>query len=280
MAKGLSLHIGLNAVDPKKYGGWSGVLAGCENDARDMAAIAKGQGFTPKLLMTKDATAAAVTAAIKAAAAKLEAGDAFLLSYSGHGGQVPDTNRDEENDGLDETWCLYDRQMLDDELYGLYGMFAKGVRITVLSDSCHSGTVLRMALDSEARIPIRNAGTMDYSAMVMRAMPRDVQRPAYEIQKRALSRVQREYAAKVKAAVKASVVLISGCQDNQTSADGAKNGLFTEKLLSVWDNGKYSGSLTEFHKRIVRKMPFVQTPNYFKIGTVNAKFESARPFSL
>ena len=38
--KALSLHIGLNAVDPKAYAGWSGPLAACEFDANDMAALA------------------------------------------------------------------------------------------------------------------------------------------------------------------------------------------------------------------------------------------------
>jgi len=40
MPKGISLHIGLNAVDPKHYQGWDGVLQACELDAKDMAAIA------------------------------------------------------------------------------------------------------------------------------------------------------------------------------------------------------------------------------------------------
>ena len=44
----------------------------------------------------------------------------------------------------DETWCIYsDRQLVDDELYSLWAQFAAGVRIFVLSDSCHSGTVLK-----------------------------------------------------------------------------------------------------------------------------------------
>ena len=34
----LALHVGLNLVDPKAYGGWDGPLAACEFDARDMAA--------------------------------------------------------------------------------------------------------------------------------------------------------------------------------------------------------------------------------------------------
>ncbi|NWF57518.1 MAG: caspase family protein, partial [Syntrophaceae bacterium] len=37
MAKGFALTIGLNAVNPKHYGGWSGELNACEADAEDMA---------------------------------------------------------------------------------------------------------------------------------------------------------------------------------------------------------------------------------------------------
>jgi len=50
--KGLSLHIGLNRVDPAHYGGWDGQLAACEFDAKDMQALAKAQGFTSQLLLT------------------------------------------------------------------------------------------------------------------------------------------------------------------------------------------------------------------------------------
>ena len=45
MPSGLSLHMGLNAVDPKHYAGWPGELVACEADARDMRAIAKSKGF-------------------------------------------------------------------------------------------------------------------------------------------------------------------------------------------------------------------------------------------
>jgi hypothetical protein len=47
-ARALSLHIGLNAVSPKAYGGWDGQLAACEFDAKDMADIARSQGITPR----------------------------------------------------------------------------------------------------------------------------------------------------------------------------------------------------------------------------------------
>lgn len=55
MSRGLSLHVGLNAVDPHHYAGWSGPLNACEADARDMKAIAQSQGFQASLLLTAQA---------------------------------------------------------------------------------------------------------------------------------------------------------------------------------------------------------------------------------
>src|SRR5216117_3817966 len=95
MAQGISVHVGLNRVDPDQYEGWDGQLTACEADAKDMEALAKAQGFKSRsLLLTKAATAAAVSAAISSAAKTLKSGDLFFLTYSGHGGQVADTNRD------------------------------------------------------------------------------------------------------------------------------------------------------------------------------------------
>ncbi len=45
--------------------------------------------------------------ALRSASGKLARGDLFMLTFSGHGGQVPDVSG-EEADKLDETWCLYD----------------------------------------------------------------------------------------------------------------------------------------------------------------------------
>ena len=108
MPSGISLHIGLNAVDPKQYSGWSGELAGCEFDAKDMQAIARKDGFATRLRLTKSATRNRILGDLTRAAKKLKRNDIFFLSYSGHGGQVPNTGNDFEADGFDETWCLYD----------------------------------------------------------------------------------------------------------------------------------------------------------------------------
>ena len=119
MPKGLALAIGLNSVNPKHYEGWSGELNACEADASDMRDVARSRKFTVQTLMTRRATRAAVLGALAKAAKTLKSGDIFLLTYSGHGGQVPDRN-DEEPDRQDETWCLYDGELIDDELYTGY----------------------------------------------------------------------------------------------------------------------------------------------------------------
>ncbi|MES2958690.1 MAG: caspase family protein [Pseudomonadota bacterium] len=287
----LSLHIGLNLVDPKHYGGWSGPLAACEFDARDMLAIAKTRGMTPSVLLTKAATRKAVLAALRRAAAKLVKGDLFFLSYSGHGGQVADVSGDEP-DKQDETWCLYDGQLIDDELYFELGRFAAGVRILVLSDSCHSGTVTRARPASPP------------PGMRSKLMPTDVGRRVYEQHQAFYDGLQ---AAVAKAAGKAAsadpdavlstlalqgarigaiagkfraaAILISGCQDNQTSLDGDHNGAFTGRLREVWNNGGFRGSHARFHATITAGMSASQTPNLFLLGDA-AAFAVQVPFTV
>jgi hypothetical protein len=78
---------------------------------------------------------------------------------------------------------------------------------------------------------------------------------------------------------KASVILISGCQDNQTSMDGDHNGAFTEALLTVWNHGGFKGNYTKFHAAIKAGMPSSQSPNFFVLGPA-AAFAAQRPFSV
>ncbi len=277
--KGMALTIGLNAVDPRHYQGWSGELNACEADAQDMAEIAKSQGFKVKTLLTKQATRARVAGEISKSAASLKSGDIFMLSYSGHGGQVPDPHGDEP-DAEDETWCLYDGELIDDEIYVLLGKFAPGVRILSFSDSCHSGTVLKQAYyqgTTAARSPDVGAQKVRY-----RFMPGPVALRTYRNNKKFYDAILKN--PKLKSAeetVKASALLISGCQDNQLSSDGDFNGLFTGMLLRVWNDGNFSGKgYKAFHKEIQRRMPPDQTPNYFRVGKTDAKFEKQKPFSV
>jgi metacaspase-1 len=289
--RGLSIHIGLNAVSPAHYQGWSGELMACEFDAKDMARIAKASGMKSTILLTKNATRRKVRAAIRAAAKQLTSGDFLFLTYSGHGGQVPDVTG-EEGDKLDETWCCFDAQLIDDELYLELSRFANGVRILVLSDSCHSGTVTR------AR-PVAGSTAAGRSKM----MPPAIATRTYAGHKTFYDELQQAVAKESKSAAsidpdaalahvtvsgrltdiakrcKAAVILISGCQDNQTSMDGDHNGAFTEQLLQVWNHGAFAGNYAKFHAAIKARMPRSQSPNLFTLGPA-AAFAAQRPFTL
>lgn len=289
-AKAQSIHLGLNSVDPKHYGGWSGELLACEFDAKDMAALAKAAGITSTMLLTKDATRAKALAAVRAASKQLKSGDLLFLTYSGHGGQIPDVTG-EEDDKLDETWCLYDGQVIDDEIYLELSRFAEGVRVLVLSDSCHSGTVTR------AIVPPIGA-----PAMRSKMMPPAVAMRTYREHQAFYDKLQKDISAAspkttvdpdaalanvavssrltaIAATCKASVLLISGCQDNQTSMDGAHNGAFTEQLLKIWNHGSYKGTYAKFHAAIKAAMPQTQSPNLFTLGST-AAFAAQQPFTV
>jgi hypothetical protein len=275
----MSIHVGLNEVDPAHYQGWSGELVACEFDANDMEKLAKGRGFKTHKLLTKAATAEAVTSALEDASGKLDGGDMLVFTYSGHGGQVPDANGDEQ-DRMDETWVLYDRQMVDDELYSLLGKLNPGVRVAIFSDSCHSGTVARGAVEliGPDRVAV-NFGNGSGQPRV-KGMPDEVVRSTYDANKEMYDEIQKSLPPFDKANIGASVILTSGCQDNQTSLDGDKNGLFTQRLLKVWDNGEFKSSYRTFWKRIARQMPPWQSPNLFIVGTPDQSFARQTPFTL
>jgi hypothetical protein len=279
MALGISLHVGLNRVDPAHYQGWDGELTACEFDANDMRAIAEGQGFEARSLLTKEATSDAVLAAIERAAGELDQGDLFLCTYSGHGGQVPDRNGEDEEDRSDETWVAYDRQIVDDELYALWSRFAPGVRIFVLSDSCHSGTVVR---DIEAKVPgpVSTRQKAAAESPRYRALPRDVMIATYRANARLYDAIQERLPGAERADPAATVLLISGCRDDQLSLDGFSNGLFTENLRAVWADGAWEGGHAEFREAIRARMPAKQQPNYLRVGAANPEFERQKPFTV
>lgn len=274
MAKGISIHIGINRVDPNQYGGWDGQLTACEFDAKDMQAIAEARGFQSKLILTESATYENVTNAIVEAAAELKQGDILFLTYSGHGGQIPDLNGDED-DEKDETWVLYDRQLIDDELYGLWSKFEKGVRIVMLSDSCHSGTMARLSTYKTLSQEFSSNGQP-----IFRILPNEIAKKNYQAHREVYDQIPNSFPAADKVEIGASVLLLSGCLDNQFSSDGDRNGLFTKTLLETWNQGKFKGSYYKFYKRILRQMPPWQSPNFFKVGVPNPGFERQSPLTI
>lgn len=284
--QGLSLHVGLNTIDPGHYG-TDGALVACEADAEDMASVARAAGFRElALLKSPDATRGAVIEAIEDAAARLKAGDVFLFTYAGHGSQMPDFNRDEENnDGLDETMCLFDAMLVDDELYHLWGKFHEDVRVLVVSDSCHSGSNIRVARAAAAAAaaaaaePDRPAARLLDPIAANRTLRQN--RAFYsELQRRTRAMNEGQLVRELSQPLRCSVLLLSGCQDDQVSLDGVANGRFTQELLSVWGEGAFDGDYARFHGAIRDGMPRTQRPNFYTVGQRNPAFLGQRPFSI
>ena len=139
-----ALCIGIN-----NYPGTQMDLAGCVNDAKAWADTLRSRGFSVETLVDAQATKAAMLAGFKAVIGAAKSGDVVAITFSGHGTYVPDLNGDEV-DGLDEALCPYDIQtagaaLTDDEIHAIFAARPAGVRLVLISDSCHSGTVTRAA---------------------------------------------------------------------------------------------------------------------------------------
>ncbi|WP_020507497.1 caspase family protein [Lamprocystis purpurea] len=136
-----ALCIGIN-----DYPGTNNDLSGCVNDANDWAVELGKRGFSVTKLLNGQATKSAMVTAIRGLIGAAREGDTLVLTYSGHGTWVPDSSGDEP-DGRDEALCPHDigtrGPLLDDEIRTLFAALGKGVRLLFLSDSCHSGSVIR-----------------------------------------------------------------------------------------------------------------------------------------
>lgn len=265
--KGLALTIGINQVDPRFYSS-APTLAGCVNDARDVAAIARAQKFTVMpSLFDAQATAAALESGLEEAASRLVAGDLFLLHYSGHG---MDTGKLNSLGDLVTAWCLFDGPYTNDTLFNAWFKFQPGVRIVVLSDSCHSGTAVR---DLQMRAP----GPGGLPVPIPRCLSEESQEQTIARNPgvfRALGQESDVLEARNQNRVpQAAVVLLSGCKDEETSGDLPTNGLFTGTLKQVWNDGQFQGDLDSFLTQISQKVAArarqsgqSQTPQLFPIG--------------
>lgn len=131
-------------------------LIGPPNDARrffDLLTDANGYGFPRQnvcLLLNEQATTARFKQAFdRALVERARPQDVAVVYYAGHGSMRRDKNRDEP-DAMDETMMLHDARtggvhdLVDDEFHEmLVRLHAKTRNITVVLDSCNSGTATR-----------------------------------------------------------------------------------------------------------------------------------------
>jgi hypothetical protein len=283
MARGVSLHVGLNSVDPNAYAGWGGALEAGESDALAMARLVSRVGYESHRLLSAEATADAVLDKIRRAAQDARAGDIFVLTYAGHGGQFDDLTND-ESDRKDETWCLYDREILDDEISMALAAFRDGVRVVVLSDSCHSGTVTRKRYNDYLRArqfrAIEESDDSTDGSGRLRGVPELVQRKLLDDGRRRYQRIRAETTVRAAEQAPASILLVGACQDNQEALEDGNQGAFTGAVLDVWKGGSFNGDYRDFHAAIQKLLPPTQSPSLSRTGQPWPAFERQRPFDL
>lgn len=281
-----SLHIGLNVVDPKHYSGWNGQLFGCENDALYYNEMAAKAGITDRKLLLSSfrpgsemPTSANLEKYLDRYGKTLKSGDFLLITYSGHGGQIKDLNHEEE-DVTDETWCLYDRQYLDDELWEHFNRFEKGVRVLIISDSCHSGSVSK---GIDAPVDIKAEGSITdlfrETTLVSRNAPREITFAAYQAHKDEYY-IPTHKPLVIKEDVGATVLLLGACREEEKASECNGFGLFTSTIRTTLMNSKDISSYEDWHQKILKQMPATQTPTLFVYGSGADLFRKEKIFQI
>jgi hypothetical protein len=253
-----ALCIGIN-----DYPGTGSDLSGCVNDARDWKEALEKRGFTVGIMLDKQATKQAMVEAIRDLIGGAKKGDLVVLQYSGHGTWIPDRSGDEP-DRRDECLCPWDidknRPLVDDELYDLFSERERGVRIVFISDSCHSGTVARLAPGEPG------------TAAKVRFLPPEHFLPKKELE--AAARIARVSAPQ---RPRYAALLMSGCLDHEYSYDasyhGRPNGAFTYNALQLLGSLQPGDDYRTWHKAISKRLPstsYPQTPNLFGSSTQKA----------
>ncbi|KAK9854730.1 hypothetical protein MYU51_003999 [Penicillium brevicompactum] len=145
-----ALMIGIN------YFGQKGQLRGCINDVKNMSTYLNqnfGYAREDMVLLTDDQqnpmsqpTKVNILRAMHWLVKDAQPNDSLFFHYSGHGGQTPDLDGDED-DGYDEVIYPVDFRaaghIVDDEMHRIMVQSLRpGVRLTAIFDSCHSGSAL------------------------------------------------------------------------------------------------------------------------------------------
>lgn len=169
-----ALCIGIN------YTGTPYRLNGCINDAYSYAAVLKTvYGYNQIDVMTDITSVVANKNNILNSIRDLildTKSTVKTITFSGHGSYILDRNGD-ETDKRDETWVSSDLQLItDDELFSLLSMVNPNVRMYIVSDSCHSGTMADLpfsCLLSSADVIVNNRQTLPCKNIVMLSGCRD-----------------------------------------------------------------------------------------------------------
>ena len=241
-----ALTIGIN-----DYPGTGSDLQGCVNDANDWAQTLRERGFGVEMLLDSQATLNAMRSRMQATIDEANYGDTVVITYSGHGTWVPDSNNDEP-DGRDEALCPYDVNtrgpLSDDNLYDIFSSRARGVKLVFISDSCHSGSVSRFASIGGER-----TGKVRFLA------------PEVYLSESELKLARSTESKKLRTLpMRSTALLMAGCQDYEYSYDarfdGRFSGAFTYVALGVLKTLPPTATYRDWMLAVRRQLPSQEYP--------------------
>ncbi|KAJ4836925.1 Metacaspase-5 [Turnera subulata] len=134
------------------YPGTKAELRGCINDVKRMhRCLVDRFGFSEEditiLIDTDDSYTQPTGKNIRRALTNLvrsaEPGDLLFVHYSGHGTRLPAETGEDDDTGYDECIVPCDMNLItDDDFREFVDQVPRGCRITIVSDSCHSGGLI------------------------------------------------------------------------------------------------------------------------------------------
>lgn len=256
-----ALLVGIN------YFGSKNELRGCINDVKNMLGFLNshfGYQYDDMVILTDDQRERAriptrenILRAMQWLVKDARPNDSLVFHYSGHGGVTEDLNGDEES-GFDDVIYPVDFEqfghIIDDDMHDIMvRLLPPGCRLTALFDLCHSGTALDLPYVYSTKGVVKepnlwkDAGTgalkafMDYETGNVGGALLSLGSLAKKFAR--LGNVDRQQVINVKASP-ADVISISGCKDDQTSADARENGQNTGAMS--WS---FIKTLSEMHSQ-------------------------------
>jgi subtilisin family serine protease len=262
----LSLHIGINKVDPAYYQGIVPPLFGCLKDMANMRDMAQKLGYKTISLENAQATRTAILQQIESLGKLLGPGGTLLITYAGHGAPIPDSDND-EIDRQDESWVTYDGFLLDDEINNCLASIPAGRRVVLVSDSCHSQTVTRELLPPDVRV---------------RSISKELVQEILKENNATISQLRAAIGPKLTPS--AYIKLLSACKDNQFAKETGGAGVFSTRLLEILNELSKQQKLTTYSDLITkindRMNDSQQVAGMFNSGATSAAFDNEHPFTV
>lgn len=235
-------------------------LNGCVNDVEDVYSLLINRfGFHAdniRVLTDERATKANILHRLQWLMRETQPGGEAVYYHSGHGTQVRDRNGDELSDVLDECLVPYDFDwddpLLDDELAQIFGSLPENAYLTMICDTCHSGSMSR-SFKNNSRCGLRAKYIIPPFDMVARSVGRELN--------------VRRFGQRFRSPETQRHVLLSGCQDNETSQEtylGPKaRGAMTYFLAAALRADGEQRNWKEMREKVLadlRAKGFTQTP--------------------